>query len=100
MPDLDDTLKEELNEMASHNRKPDLPHSIPSRLAFYSLKLLGYTPGRSIDYTKRCLGCGYFDGDPNAGADHYGYDCRYTDIPWWDVWRCSLNNLLSRFRRL
>jgi hypothetical protein len=68
-------------------------------LAFYSLRLLGYKPERGADYTSRCMGCGYFNGEVNAGAEHYGYSCGSTPIPWWDPWAVTWRNLWTRLLR-
>lgn len=68
-------------------------------LAFWSLWLLGCKPLRGVDYTSQCMGCGYFDGEPDAGAEHYGYSCGSTPIPWWEPWACAWRNFWNRLLR-
>lgn len=38
---------------------------------------------KSIDVTRRCTGCGYYDGELGAGDDHPGYNCVFVYIPWY-----------------
>ena len=58
------------------------------RLAYLVLLALcwrsQWRPASSVDYTRRCLGCGYYDGEPEAGVEHYGWSCRFVDCPWWE----------------
>lgn len=82
--------------------KPIQPRPIQalkSKLAYFSLLILGYKPHKGADYTSRCPGCGYFAYEPNAGIDHYGHDCGHIAIPWYDPWLSVPSNLWHRLKR-
>ena len=55
-------------------------------IAYALLRLLYGRADYGVDYTSRCPGCGYFDGEDAAGRDHYGYSCVPVDVGcWWPV---------------
>lgn len=68
-------------------------------LAYITLKMLGYNPESGANYTSRCLGCGYFEGEADAGKDHYGYSCGSTEVAWWEPIKIKINEAWARKRR-
>lgn len=34
----------------------------------------------NVDYSARCPGCGYYDGEDEAGQDHHGWNCHFIDV--------------------
>ena len=61
-------------------------------LAWWCTRLVFGSAEDGVDYTSRCLGCGYYAGEEKAGDDHYGWDCGSTEIPWWEPIRVWFNN--------
>lgn len=64
-------------------------------LAWWCVHLLFGPAEKGVDYTRRCPGCGYYEGEEKAGDDHYGWSCGSVKIPWWEPIRVWFSNRRS-----